>query len=157
MKIKKVLSTMIVFALILAMLRVSAAAEGKVETRANVTEKTSVTYQENVSAWTGEHGTYASFPVSITITSNITFNYATGEIKSYSTPMITMTCNEPGRSVSVIASTPICRISNDKYSLEVTVTPSADIKYLWGSLEMVHLYDQRDYTFSTCTKQLKPQ
>ena len=124
---------------------------------AYVTERTSTTYTEILPAWTGNYGSYDSFPIQVTVTSNITYNFNTGMISSYSTPSISMSCSTEGRLVSTIAGTPSCSISSDGYNLLVTHQSYAYTGYLWYAVAGVYSYEYTYHSLPTRTVTLSPQ
>lgn len=125
--------------------------------RAYVTERTSKTYTEVIPAWTGKWDSYSSFPIQVTVTSNITYNYATGKISSYSTPSISMSCSTPERLVNTIAGAPSCSISADGYNLLVTHQSMAHTGYLWYNVAGVSAYEYTYHSLPTRTVTLSPQ
>lgn len=127
------------------------------EPKAFVTKRTSYTYAETVPAWAGSHGNYGSFTINVTVTCDITFNYSTGKITGYSTPMISMSCNKTDRIVSTVAMPSTCSISPNGFVLMVSHLSGANVGYLYYNVAGVSEYEYQVHWFPERTVALTPQ
>ena len=162
---KRIISlTMSILMITLCFCETAMASEAKLPTDSGIisplsyiTEQTSTTYTEIIPAWNGEYGSYNSLSIQVTVTSNITFSYATGRITGFSTPSISMTCYTDGRLVSTIAGAPSCSISSNGYNLLVTHQSAAYIGYLYYSVGDVNAYEYTYHLLPSRTVTLSPQ
>ncbi|MEG1492117.1 MAG: hypothetical protein RR394_07675 [Oscillospiraceae bacterium] len=154
---KRIISLVISMLMITVFFCGIAEASEAISTRAYVTKRISKTYTEVLPAWNGSHGNYLSFPIEVTVTSNINFNFATGKIAGYSTPSISMQCARDDRLVSTIAGAPTCSISSDGYNLLVTHASTAYTGYLWFSVIGVGSHEYTYHALPTRTVTLSPQ
>ena len=125
--------------------------------RASYTRRASEVVDIVVPEYEGTYNTYDEYTVSLEISSNITYNYNTGEIYSYSTPSCTVLSHFDDKTITASLGAMDCSISSDGYYLVIETYAVIHTVYEAAGLDYTVLHEENIEISDIFTVEISPQ